>query len=315
MTKHAAYPSEDVVAVVAAPVPVSRHFTSFPPLKDAPLDCKKHVVVDLSASRDAIMGGSWFESMKASSPRHADDAEHHGDWMEKHPSALAQFEALLAAAKGKQIVLFLDYDGTLSPIVEDPDRAVMSEEMREAVRRVAEHFPTAIVSGRCRDKVFNFVKLTELYYAGSHGMDIQGPANHHLQANAEVVHYQAGTEFLPVIEEVFGTLTAKMEAIAGAKEWNAVNEEVRSVLKDYPNLKLTHGRKVLEIRPSIKWDKGKALEFLLKSLGYAGRNDVFPIYIGDDRTDEDAFKVKEFLCKLEKSAKEDAPDLASSGCT
>ncbi|KAG0545892.1 hypothetical protein BDA96_02G400400 [Sorghum bicolor] len=313
MTKHAAYPSEDVVAVVAAPVPVSRHFTSFPPLKDAPLDCKKHVVVDLSASRDAIMGGSWFESMKASSPRHADDAEHHGDWMEKHPSALAQFEALLAAAKGKQIVLFLDYDGTLSPIVEDPDRAVMSEEMREAVRRVAEHFPTAIVSGRCRDKVFNFVKLTELYYAGSHGMDIQGPANHHLQA--EVVHYQAGTEFLPVIEEVFGTLTAKMEAIAGAKEWNAVNEEVRSVLKDYPNLKLTHGRKVLEIRPSIKWDKGKALEFLLKSLGYAGRNDVFPIYIGDDRTDEDAFKVKEFLCKLEKSAKEDAPDLASSGCT
>jgi hypothetical protein len=42
---------------------------------------------------------------------------------------LAQFEALLAAAKGKQIVLFLDYDGTLSPIVEDPDRAVMSEEV------------------------------------------------------------------------------------------------------------------------------------------------------------------------------------------
>jgi hypothetical protein len=50
---------------------------------------------------------------------------------EKHPSALAQFEPLLAAAKGKQIVMFLDYDGTLSPIVEDPDRAVMSEEVSE----------------------------------------------------------------------------------------------------------------------------------------------------------------------------------------
>ncbi|CAD6217030.1 unnamed protein product [Miscanthus lutarioriparius] len=302
MTKHAAYPSEDMVAAVAAPAPAGRHFTSFQPLKSASLDCKKH------ASGAAVVGGSWFESMKASSPRCAADAEHGDDWMEKHPSALASFESLLAAAKGKQIVMFLDYDGTLSPIVEDPDRAIMSEEMREAVRRVAEHFPTAIVSGRCRDKVFNFVKLTELYYAGSHGMDIQGPANH-LQATAEVVHFQAGSEFLPVIEEVFGTLTAKMEAIAGTKvehnkyclsvhfrcvreeEWNAVNEEVRSVLKDYPNLKLTHGRKVLEIRPSIKWDKGKALEFLLKSLGYAGRNDVFPIYIGDDRTDEDAFKV------------------------
>uniref|UniRef100_A0A804UER6 Trehalose 6-phosphate phosphatase n=1 Tax=Zea mays TaxID=4577 RepID=A0A804UER6_MAIZE len=290
MTKHAAYSSEDVVAAVAAPAPAGRHFTSFQALKGAPLDCKKHAAVDLSASGAAVVGGGpWFESMKASSPRRAADAEH-GDWMEKHPSALAQFEPLLAAAKGKQIVMFLDYDGTLSPIVEDPDRAVMSEE------------------------VLNFVKLTELYYAGSHGMDIQGPAacrqpNHVQQAEAAAVHYQAASEFLPVIEEVFRTLTAKMESIAGARvehnkyclsvhfrcvreeEWNAVNEEVRSVLREYPNLKLTHGRKVLEIRPSIKWDKGKALEFLLKSLGYAGRNDVFPIYIGDDRTDEDAFKV------------------------
>ena len=48
---------------------------------------------------------------------------------------------------------------------------------------------------------------------------------------------------------------------------------------------------VLEIRPTIKWDKGKALEFLLESLGYANCSDVFPIYIGDDRTGEDAFKV------------------------
>nr|ACN25736.1 unknown [Zea mays] len=227
MTKHAAYSSEDVVAAVAAPAPAGRHFTSFQALKGAPLDCKKHAAVDLSASGAAVVGGGpWFESMKASSPRRAADAEH-GDWMEKHPSALAQFEPLLAAAKGKQIVMFLDYDGTLSPIVEDPDRAVMSEEMREAVRRVAEHFPTAIVSGRCRDKVLNFVKLTELYYAGSHGMDIQGPAacrqpNHvqqvvHTQAEAAAVHYQAASEFLPVIEEVFRTLTAKMESIAGAR--------------------------------------------------------------------------------------------------
>jgi trehalose 6-phosphate phosphatase len=50
---------------------------------------------------------------------------------EKHPSALAAFESVLAAAKGKKIVMFLDYDGTLSPIVRDPDSAVMSEEVRQ----------------------------------------------------------------------------------------------------------------------------------------------------------------------------------------
>nr|CAB3455014.1 unnamed protein product [Digitaria exilis] len=314
MTKHAGFSSDEAVAAVVAPPPTGLHFSPFPPpTKAAARDCKKLAAVHVDIT--APMAGSWFESMKDSSPRHAADAEH-GDWMEKHPSALKWFEAALGAAKGKQIVMFLDYDGTLSPIVEDPDRAVMSEEMRDAVRRLAEHFPTAIVSGRCRDKVFNFVKLTELYYAGSHGMDIEGPAKQqskHVKASAEeeeaVVQYQAGSEFLPIIEEVrnvYHTLTAKMESIPGAmvennkyclsvhfrcvqeEEWNAVEEEVRSVLKEYPGLKLTHGRK---IRPSIKWDKGKALEFLLKSLGYAGRSDVFPIYIGDDRTDEDAFKV------------------------
>jgi hypothetical protein len=54
---------------------------------------------------------------------------------EKHPSALAEFESVLEAASGKQIVMFLDYDGTLSPIVKDPDSAVMTEEVSEKARR------------------------------------------------------------------------------------------------------------------------------------------------------------------------------------
>ncbi|KAF8775104.1 hypothetical protein HU200_004964 [Digitaria exilis] len=342
MTKHAGFSSDEAVAAVVAPPPTGLHFSPFPPpTKAAARDCKKLAAVHVDIT--APMAGSWFESMKDSSPRRAADAEH-GDWMEKHPSALKWFEAALGAAKGKQIVMFLDYDGTLSPIVEDPDRAVMSEEMRDAVRRLAEHFPTAIVSGRCRDKVFNFVKLTELYYAGSHGMDIEGPAKQqskHIKASAEeeeaVVQYQAGSEFLPIIEEVYHTLTAKMESIPGAmvennkyclsvhfrcvqeEEWNAVEEEVRSVLKEYPGLKLTHGRKVsiVSYRSIIRFymdlgilswrfalhqvGQGQGPRFLLKSLGYAGRSDVFPIYIGDDRTDEDAFKVKEFLCKMAKA--------------
>ncbi|KAB1228101.1 putative trehalose-phosphate phosphatase D [Morella rubra] len=52
------------------------------------------------------------------------------------------------------------------------------------------------------------------------------------------------------------------------------------------------------LHPTIEWNKGTALEFLLESLGYAYSNEVFPVYIGDDRTDEDAFKIKEFLQHL-----------------
>ncbi|KAL6656993.1 hypothetical protein ACP70R_004773 [Stipagrostis hirtigluma subsp. patula] len=312
MTKRStAFAAEDAVttAAVAAPAaqPAGRRFTSFPPATTrARGGCRKAAA---AAQMDFGGGAAGLASKAAPSPRRA--VAEHDDWMEKHPSALAAFEAVLAAAKGKQIVMFLDYDGTLSPIVRDPDSAVMTDEMREAVRGVAEHFPTAIVSGRCRDKVFNFVKLAELYYAGSHGMDIKGPTaqSKHTKAKAEAVLCQPASEFLPVIEEVYRELTAKTASIPGARvehnkfclsvhfrcvqeeKWDALENQVRSVLKEYPDLRLTKGRKVLEIRPSIKWDKGNALEFLLEALGFADSDNVFPIYIGDDRTDEDAFRV------------------------
>ncbi|KAF5960526.1 hypothetical protein HYC85_001735 [Camellia sinensis] len=213
----------------------------------------------------------------------------------RHPSALEMFEQITNASKGKQIVMFLDYDGTLSPIVEDPDRAYMS------------------------DAVYSFVQLAELYYAGSHGMDIKGPSKGPKDKNdAQSVLFQPASEFVPMIDKVYKTLLDKTKSIPGAnvehnkfclsvhyrcvdekdltrcnnvQKWSELAQLVKSVLKEYPKLRLTQGRKVLEIRPTIKWDKGKALEFLLESLGYANCTDVFPVYIGDDRTDEDAFKA------------------------
>lgn len=260
---------------------------------------------------------SWVDSMKASSPTHVKSLpslteDNNSSWMLRHPSALDMFEQIIDASQGKQIVMFLDYDGTLSPIVDDPDRAFMSNKMRTTVRKLARCFPTAIVSGRCRDKVHSFVKLGELYYAGSHGMDIKGPApakGSKYEKGDQAVLFQPASEFLPMIDEVYKELVEKTKSTAGAKvennkfcvsvhfrcvdekEWIELAQDVRSVIKEYPKLRLTQGRKVLEIRPTIKWDKGKALEFLLESLGFANCTNVFPVYIGDDRTDEDAFKI------------------------
>lgn len=258
---------------------------------------------------------SWVDSMRDSSPTRVksttslSETEEKKSWIVNHPSALNMFEQIVKGSKGKQIVMFLDYDGTLSPIVEDPDRAFMTNEMREAVRDVARYFPTAIVTGRCRKKVYSFVRLAGLYYAGSHGMDIKGPSKNNCKYEKGGVLFQPASEFLPMIDEVYNVLLERTKSIPGAKVennkfcvsvhfrcveekmWAILVEQVRSVLNDYPKLRLTQGRKVLEIRPTIKWDKGKALEFLLESLGYANSTDVFPVYIGDDRTDEDAFKV------------------------
>ncbi|RAL37015.1 hypothetical protein DM860_003937 [Cuscuta australis] len=258
--------------------------------------------------------------MRASSPtsstiQRSFDGSYENLWTiggQPSSSALGKFEEIKEACKGKQIVMFLDYDGTLSPIVADPDKAFITTQMRETVRDVAKHFPTAIVTGRCISKVYEFVKLSELYYAGSHGMDIKGPEEGHTAytKGGKSLLCQPAKEFLPIIDEVHKILLEKTKSIEGAKvednkfclsvhyrcveenKWIEVAEHVKSVLKGYPKLRLSQGRMVLEIRPCIKWDKGNALEFLLESLGYGNNSDdVFPVYIGDDRTDEDAFTV------------------------
>ncbi|ONK64225.1 uncharacterized protein A4U43_C07F23430, partial [Asparagus officinalis] len=103
---------------------------------------------------------------------------------------------------------------------------------------------------------------------------------------AKAVLFQPASEFLPMIDEVYKALVEGTKGTPGAKvennkfcvsvhfrcvdekRWSALADQVRSVLKEYPKLKLTQGRKVFEIRPTIKWDKGKALEFLLESLAF-----------------------------------------------
>ncbi|KAF2311719.1 hypothetical protein GH714_026360 [Hevea brasiliensis] len=285
---------------------------------------------------DDVRSSSWLDAMKSSSPPHkritkdlsnefasADTDVAYATWTLKYPSALTFFEQIANFAKGKRLALFLDYDGTLSPIVDNPDCAFMSNAMRSAVKKVAKCFPTAIISGRSRDKVHEFVGLTELYYAGSHGMDIMGPVRQSvpddqpncMRSTDNEVNpwqgslFQPASEFLPMIDEVYSSLVESTKDIKGAKvennkfcvsvhyrnvddkSWTSVAQCVYDVIKNYPRLRLTHGRKVLEVRPVINWDKGKAVTFLLESLGLSNCDDVLPIYVGDDRTDEDAFKV------------------------
>ncbi|KAK8460425.1 hypothetical protein SEVIR_2G327100v4 [Setaria viridis] len=153
-------------------------------------------------------------------------------------------------------------------------------------------------------------------------MDIMGPVgetgsvtgnrsctNSSMKQDKEVKIFQAASEFIPMIDEVFRLLVEKIRGIDGAKvennkfcvsvhyrnvnekDWPLVARCTDDILKAYPRLRLSHGRKVLEVRPVIDWNKGKAVEFLLDSLGLADSGNVLPIYIGDDRTDEDAFKV------------------------
>jgi alpha,alpha-trehalase len=198
--------------------------------------------------------------------------------------------------------LFLDYDGTLTPIVAHPDLAVLSDDMRAAVERLAAHFPVAIISGRDLADIRRMVGVDNIVYAGSHGCDVDAPEE--LGG-----HVQHGLAAIDDIAAARAALTKKVEDIPGAwveHKTFAVTLHYRQTPPDqvprvvaafdevaavYFGLRKATGKMVLELRPGIAcYDKGKALLWLLERLEMAKGNYV-PLYIGDDDTDEDAFRA------------------------
>jgi alpha,alpha-trehalase len=215
------------------------------------------------------------------------------------PSAL-EFIREIAGGHG-QLAVFLDYDGTLTPIVSHPEEAVLSDSMRQTLRELAARAPVAIISGRDLDDVRRRVDIDAIVFAGSHGFDIAGPRG---------LHRQMATEFLPDLDMAEKELHDVLDGIQGAlverkrfsiaahyrnvKENDVpkVERAVSEVAARHDELRRLDGKKVYELLPNIDWDKGKAVLWLLETLGLKGGN-VRPIYIGDDATDEDAFRALE----------------------
>ena len=92
------------------------------------------------------------------------------------PHALEDGDRLARDMEGRRPSVFLDYDGTLTPIVDRPEDAVISGGMREAVRGLAARCPVCVVSGRDRPVVQQLMGIDDLIVAGSHGFDIWSPA-------------------------------------------------------------------------------------------------------------------------------------------
>ncbi len=217
------------------------------------------------------------------------------------PSALARLEEIGRRLQGRRPAVFLDYDGTLTPIVPRPEDARISAATRQAVRALAERCPVAVVSGRDLQDVRQLVGLDEIFYAGSHGFDIAGPAGRKLEL-------QQGSAYLPALARAERALRARLDGIAGcqverkkfaiavhfrrvaAEHVPAVEQAVAEVLAGHQGLRQTGGKMIFELRPDIDWDKGKALVWLLEQLGL-DRSDVVPLYLGDDLTDEDALRI------------------------
>src|SRR5262252_1130105 len=218
------------------------------------------------------------------------------------PSALEHVQKI--ARSGERLAVFFDYDGTLTPIVSHPQDAWLAESMRETLRELAGCVPVAILSGRDLDDVRGRVHVDGIVYAGSHGFDIAGAGG---------LRRELGTAYLSVLTTAEAELREGLDEIPGAQlerkhfsvaaHYRNVNESdairvaegVDAVAARHRKLRRINGKKVYELLPDIEWHKGKAVLWLLETLELESRpRGIRPIFIGDDRTDEDAF------CALEK---------------
>ena len=217
------------------------------------------------------------------------------------PCALEGIGKFKRRLVGRTAVVFLDYDGTLTPIVSRPELARISSEMKSLVSSLADRCSVSIVSGRSRATLWDFLGLETVIYAGSHGMDIAGQPGTCLRLDV-------GREFRETLAAVHRELSAALSDIPGALvELNTytvpvhyrlvdpsqiplVKEIVERGLQGHPNLRKNQGKMVFEIRPDISWDKGKAVLWIREQLGLHSDSSV-SFYLGDDTTDEDAFSV------------------------
>ncbi len=207
------------------------------------------------------------------------------------------------AAEGRPLAMFLDYDGTLTPIVSRPDLARLSDRIRQTVARLAQECTVGIISGRDLQDVQEKARIDGIVYAGSHGFDIEGPGG----MRKDLPEARA---LLPLLETASEELRRQLQGIEGIhfepkkfslaihyrqvrdSEVHAIRDHLRDTVAQHPQLRLSEGKKVYELQPDIRWDKGKALLWLLDALGL-DIGEIQCVYIGDDVTDEDAFGVLE----------------------
>ncbi|MDH4100458.1 MAG: trehalose-phosphatase [Nitrospirota bacterium] len=218
------------------------------------------------------------------------------------PYLFSHLDEIAGRLSGRQVSVFLDFDGTLAPIVNRPEDAVLPTSMKEILQQLAGVAPLAIVSGRGSGNAREKVGIPGLVYAGNHGLEIEGEGLSYTIPEAVAAQDKIAcvmAELRGVVDDlgmpgaVFEDkgLTASIHYRLLEGDVEAFLKALRNHLRPYAEngaLRIVEGKKVVEIRPGVAWDKGKAVEWLLAQERFKGS---IPVYAGDDLTDCDAFRA------------------------
>ena len=199
------------------------------------------------------------------------------------------------------LFLFLDYDGTLTPIVSRPELAICPSEVKRHLEKLRDlpRVYLAIISGRSLEDLRGKVGVSDIIYVGNHGLEIENPGGSHKKflSLTRTRELKKITQNLQnSLKEIPGILFEEKGPILSVHYRNVpkkfiarIHQVMEEELQQWRDRwKMTSGKMVLEIRPKVDFHKGKAVREILKTFPSLG---LLPIYFGDDQTDEDAFRV------------------------
>lgn len=221
--------------------------------------------------------------------------------------ALQVYSQLKELVTARQPVAFVDFDGTLADIVGRPESAKLVPGAAEALRALSRQCPVAVISGRDLADLRAKIDVDGLWFAGSHGFELVAPdgtMHQNTDAAASVaVLVRAATHLAEELKDIPGTIVERKRFAVAVHYRNAEPQSVDRVIAAVrrlgraTGLRVTTGRKLVELRPNVSWDKGRALHWILEYLaaeGDSGSATTLPIFIGDDISDEDAFDAIRF---------------------
>ena len=204
--------------------------------------------------------------------------------------------------KAKHILLLIDYDGTLTPIVESPESAYLSPVVRQQLQNLARIscLTLGIVSGRELTDLQERVGISGIIYVGNHGLEIEGAGISFVNPTAR--------QAAPLLHSLHHDISKAIAHIKGAliddkgltlslhyrlvdelqlAELNSIFNQIAKGPLASGQIKITPSKKAYDIRPSLDWDKGKAEEFIAQKLN--DKRKLLTLFIGDDVTDYDGF--------------------------
>lgn len=204
----------------------------------------------------------------------------------------------------KNVALLLDFDGTISPIVKKPENAYITKQTRDNLSTINRIFPVVIVTGRPLNVIRKKVGVSHFLYAASHGLEWNFDGKFRKKILPKIIIkkidkfrktiYEAKDNYPSLIIEDKPYSVTFHYHLMPIKEKKMFIMWLKSFLKSIykqSSIKVFYDKETIDIVPNLNWTKGDIARLALKYLREKNHKNFMPIYVGDSKTDEDAFRV------------------------